>query len=238
MNLPKTKNAKDHLSYRNYARDVVLGANDALVSIFALVIGVLGSGFGSLEIFLAGISGAIAGAISMAIGEYMSTKSQEQIYDAEKKREQEHIKHFFEEEKKELREMYSSKGFSGEILDKIVETIASNPRIMLKVMLEEEFGIKEEERRNPFVAMGVVFVSFLLASMIPVIPFAFISNVTFAGIIVSGLTLSGLFVIGSIKSYIAEANWFLGGMENVLLGTIAGLITFVIGNTLSPTSFI
>ncbi len=238
MKTPKTKHAKDHLSYRNYARDVVLGANDALVSIFALVIGVLGSGFGSFDIFLAGMSGAIAGSISMAIGEYMSTKSQEQIYDAEKKREQEHIKHFFEEEKKELRDMYEQKGFSGEILDKIVDTISNNPQIMLKVMLEEEFGIKEEERRNPLMAMGIVFISFLLSSMIPVIPFAFISNVAAAGILVSTLTLSGLFCVGALKSYFADANWLLGGIENVALGTAAGLITFFIGNALSPTSFI
>ncbi len=238
MNHPKTRHAKDHLSYRNYARDVVLGGNDALVSIFALVIGILGSGFGSFQIFLAGISGAIAGAISMAIGEYMSTKSQEQIYDAEKKREKEHIEHFFEDEKKELREMYAQKGFSGIILEEIVETISNNPRVMLKVMLEEEFGIKEEERRNPFVAMAVVFIAFLLSSMIPVLPFAIIENVGIAGGVATTLTLSGLFIVGAVKSKIAEANWILGGMENVALGTFAGLFTFIVGNMLSPTSFI
>ncbi len=232
----KTKNqssAKDHLKYRNYIRDIVLGANDALVSIFALVIGVVGGGLSSYDIFIAGIAGTVAGAISMAIGEYISTKSQEQIYDAEKRREKEHIKHFFEDEKEELKEMYAKKGFSGELLEQIVDTIASDADVMLKVMMEEEFGIKEEERRNPYVAMIFVFIAFLIGSLLPVLPFAFITNATTAGLIATIGSILGLFTVGVIKSHLAETNWIIGGGENALLGLAAGIITFLIGTILT-----
>ncbi|MHA2028940.1 MAG: VIT1/CCC1 transporter family protein, partial [Candidatus Kariarchaeaceae archaeon] len=135
---------EEHMAFRNYMRDLILGANDGLVSVFALVVGVAAGGFLPEEVLLTGIAGMVAGAISMSIGEYISTKSQEEVYDAERELEKKHIEDNFEHEVGELREFYTDKGFEGELLETIVQKIASDPEVLLKEMMMAEFGVLEE----------------------------------------------------------------------------------------------
>ena len=220
----------EHMAFRNYMRDLILGANDGLISVFALVIGVA-SGVSDISIVrLAGIAGLVAGAISMAIGEYVSTKSQEQVYDAEKRIEKQHIDDYFDHERGELCEWYRKKGFEGELLEQMVDVIASDPKIMLDEMMMAEFGVIEEERRSPLLATLMVGIAFVLGSSLPVIPFFFVSSMS-SGILISTiLSFMGLFSVGGAKSYVTQMSVFRGGMENLILGALGALITYGIGS--------
>ena len=219
----------EHLNFRNYMRDLVLGANVGLVSVFALVLGVAGAGFLPSDVLLAGIAAAVAGAISMAIGEYISTKSQEQVYDAEKELERQHIKYHLDHEIEELYEFYSAKGFEGKLLDQIVEKIASDEDVLLKEMMLFEFGVLEEERRSPIKATIIIGVAFLMGALPPIIPFIFVND-TLTGIFWSTmLSLFGLFMVGWIKGLLVKGNKLLDGLENFGLGAAGAAITYLIG---------
>ncbi len=219
----------EHMSYRNYMRDVILGANDGLVSLFALVIGVAGGGQNPKIILLAGIAGTVAGAISMAIGEYISTKSQEEVFDAEVRVEKEHIRDYRDHEVKELTEFYREKGFEGELLEQVINKITSNEEIFLKDMMMTEFGIVEEERRSPLKATIIVGIAFLLGSALPVLPFFFVTTPISGIIIATILSTIGLFSIGGIKSFVTRSSIIKGGSENLVLGLAGALITYIIG---------
>ena len=220
---------QEHISLRNYMRDVILGTNDGLVSIFALVLGVAGSGFTPKQVFIAGLAGTIAGAISMALGEFMSTKSQEQVYDSEKALETLHITHDFDREKDEIYDMYRKKGFEGNLLDEIVQVICSDHERMLEEMMINEFGVLESQRRSPMVAAIFSGFSFLLGSLPAFIPFLLVST-TRDGVILSGILSSvALFIVGFIKAIITRYDRFLLGFENFLFGLMGGIVTYTIG---------
>ena len=220
-----------------YLRDMLLGANDALISVFALVTGVFGGGLTAGLIFLAGLSGALAGALSMGIGEFLSTKSQNQVFEGEKRIEIDHIKLFPEYEKSEIVQIYKEKGFEGELLDQIVEHLASTPEQMLKTMMLEEFGYKEEEKRNPFFSMSIMFITFILGSLVPLLPF-YLSVIQFIPVntafyITITLTAVILFLVGVAKTYYTRGNKLSSGLENSLLGLLAGIITFILGSLIT-----
>lgn len=221
---------EEHMQFRNYMRDVILGANDGLVSVFALVVGVAAGGFIPKEVLLTGIAGIVAGAISMSIGEYISTKSQEEVFDAEKALERKHIENNMEHEVGELREFYTAKGFEGELLETIVQKIASDPEILLTEMMMAEFGVLEEERRSPITATIIVGIAFAIGSVLPVLPFFFVSS-TLTGIIISSiLSTIGLFTIGGLKGYVVRGNIYRAGFENFSLGAAGAVVTFIIGS--------
>jgi len=220
---------EEHLTYRIYVRDVILGANDGLVSIFALVLGIAGAGFLPRAILLAGVAGTVAGAISMAIGEYLSTKSQEEVYDSEMELEKEHIKYHLDHEIEELYEFYEDKGFEGELLKQIVTKIASDEDVLLKEMMMTEFGVIEEQRRSPIKATIIVGIAFFLGSLPPVVPFIF-ANSTISGVLIAGFSsVIGLFLVGGLKARVTRGNVIRSGGENLILGLSGAIITFFIG---------
>lgn len=226
---------EEHMSFRNYMRDVILGANDGLVSVFALVLGVAGGGFLPREVLLAGIAAAVAGAISMAIGEYLSTKSQEEVYDAEREMEIDHIENHLEHEIDELYEFYRAKGFEGKLLDDIVETIASDEEVLLSEMMMAEFGVLEEERRDPITATIIVGIAFFIGTLPPVIPFAFVTT-TMTGVWIAGIaSVIGMFIVGGVKAWLVRGDIFPAGLENMSLGLIGALITYGVGFLIGAT---
>jgi predicted membrane protein (TIGR00267 family) len=225
----KATEMEEHMSLRNYMRDLILGANDGLVSVFALVLGVAGGGFGPEAVLLAGIAAAVAGAISMAIGEYLSTKSQEEVYDAERELEKLHIIHHRDHEIEELYEFYEKKGFTGDLLDQIVETIASDDEVLLDEMMMAEFGVLEQERRSPVKATLIVGAAFFVGSLPPVIPFLLVST-TLAGVLIAGIaSIIGLFAVGAVKAKLTRGNIVRSGGENLILGLSGAIVTYFVG---------
>ncbi|MCH7845472.1 MAG: VIT1/CCC1 transporter family protein [Acidobacteria bacterium] len=214
---------------RQYLRDVILGVNDGLVSTFLLVAGVVGAGLSATTVLLTGIAGAVAGLVSMGAGEYVATKSQEEVFKAEMALEVEHLANHREYERAELREMFGDMGLDGEDLDTLVTIIDGNDGVMLGVMAGLEFGVVDTERRSPGLAAATSGILFLAGAFPSVLPFALTddtSTALFAAAVLSGI---GLVIVGVGKTVMTKTNPFISGVENLLIGLIGGVISFTIG---------
>lgn len=215
---------------RQYWRDIILGANDGLVSVFLLVVGVVGGGLSTEQVLLTGVAGALAGAVSMAAGEYLATKSQDEVFDAEVELERFHIEHFREEEMAQLADFFRDMGVAPQDLDAVLSGFQNNDRALLNAMAALEFGVVESERRNPYRAMLASGLLFLLGSGTSVLPFALFTTNSAALLWASILTLTGLFAAGFIKATVAKTSRLRSGLENLVIAGLGGLAAWVIGN--------
>ena len=214
---------------RPYMRDIILGVNDGLVSIFLLVAGVVGGGLGRDQILLATIAGAIAGAISMAAGEYLATRSQEEVFDREIALEQIHIAHHRNAEVDQLYAMFSDMGVAEEDLEGVVEAFSKNDEVLLNSMKVLEFGIVDTERRSPYTAMFLSGLLFLAGSVPSVAPFLFTDSTSLGLTLAAVLTAIGLFAVGAVKTIVTNTNPVKSGLENLVIAGIGGIVAFFIG---------
>jgi vacuolar iron transporter family protein len=173
------------------------------------------------------------GAKAMAVQNYLAVKSQREILESEIKREESEIESVPDKERQEIEEIYKAKGFQGDVLKTVVKTITSNKKVWLKTMLTEELGVNLEIVGNPLRGALVMFGSFLVGGILPILPYFIVK----AGIISSGTALASAiafslissFTVGAIKSRIAKKNWLKGGLEMAGLGTGIALIGYGIG---------
>jgi VIT1/CCC1 family predicted Fe2+/Mn2+ transporter len=215
---------------RQYWRDIILGVNDGLVSIFLLVAGVVGGGLSSAQVALTAIAGAVAGSVSMAAGEYLATKSQEEVLQAELNLEREHIRDHRDLELSQLRDMFSDMGLREEDVGPVVDAFDRSDEAMLNAMKALEFGVVDSERRSPYLAMMFSGGLFLVGSFPSVVPFLLIDTATTALIWATALSLLGLFIVGVVKARVAKSGWLRSGMENLVIAGIGGVIAYVVGD--------
>ena len=215
---------------RQYMRDIILGVNDGLVSTFLLVSGVVGGGLDATDVLLTGVAGAVAGAISMSIGEYIATKSQEEVFDAELALERHHLRDHREEEVDQLREMLAERGLSGEDLETVVRIVDSDDDTMLNMHAALEFGIVDEERRSPYAAAAFSGLLFLIGALPSVIPFAIFDDTQTGLIAAAILSGIGLFAVGAAKTIQTRKNLWLSGAENLALGMVGGVLAYLVGS--------
>ncbi|MCB2223383.1 MAG: VIT1/CCC1 transporter family protein [Actinobacteria bacterium] len=215
---------------RQYMRDIILGVNDGLVSIFLLVVGVVGGGLTSKQVLLAGVAASIAGAVSMAAGEYMATKSQEQVFDREMALEREHLRYHRGVELQEIRDMFGDLGFPEADIERVVEIVDADDESFLKVMMALEFGVVEEERRSPSLAMVMSGVLFLTGSLPSILPFVFVSDPLTALWIAAAGSGVGLFVVGAVKSMVTFTNPWVSGLENVGVAAVGAGVSYLVGS--------
>lgn len=217
---------------RQYWRDIILGVNDGLVSMFLLVVGVVGAGLTSDQVLVTAVAAAIAGAVSMAAGEYLATKSQVEILDAELTLEKTHIRDFRESEVAQLRGFFEDMGVADEDLEGVVAAVSRSDETLLNAMASLEFGVVESERRSPYRAMFVSGLLFLVGSLTSVIPFLAFESTTVALTLAAVLSMAGLFVVGVVKARVASGPLFKAGAENMVIAGIGGLIAWVIGDAM------
>lgn len=215
---------------RQYWRDMILGVNDGLVSVFLLVVGVVGGGLAAEQVLLTGIAGALAGALSMAAGEYLATKSQDEVFEAELELEQIHIENFRDQELAQLRGFFIDMGVTPTDLDNVLSAFEKNDEALLNAMAALEFGVVESERRSPHRAMAASGLLFLLGSLPSVLPFTLLDSNRSALIWASVLTLTSLFVVGVIKASVARTGRLRSGLENMVIAGIGGLAAWGLGD--------
>lgn len=214
---------------RQYMRDIILGVNDGLVSTFLLVSAVVGGGLDAEQVLLTGIAGALAGMISMSIGEYLATKAQDEVFDAEIALERIHLRDHRQHEKDQLSDMLSDMGLEGEDLETVVDIINSSDEAMLNMHAALEFGVVDTERRSPYAAAVASGFLFLLGALPSVIPFAIWDDTTTALLAAAVLSGIGLFFVGAVKTLQTKKNWLISGLENLALGMAAGVLSFLVG---------
>ncbi|MBW3667060.1 MAG: VIT1/CCC1 transporter family protein [Actinobacteria bacterium] len=215
---------------RQYWRDIILGVNDGLVSVFLLVVGVVGGGLTTDQVLLTGIAGALAGAVSMAAGEYLATKSQDEVFNAELDLERIHIEHFRDEEMAQLRGFFREMGVAPQDLDAVLSGFSNNDKALLNAMAALEFGVVESERRSPYWAMTASGLLFLLGSVPAVLPFALFATNAPALAWASVLTLASLFAVGVIKANVARTGKIRSGAENMVIAGLGGLAAWMLGD--------
>jgi vacuolar iron transporter family protein len=216
-------------SFRNYVRDLILGFNDGVVSIYAACAGLAGAGFSADNTGVAGAAAAVAGALSMGLGEFVSTQSQMQYYEAEAKREREHIKAFPQLERQELKEMLVEKGYPPDLVGRLVTHFTADEDRFVEFMMREEFGIGKEAERSPMLAAFLIALAFIVGSALPVLPFFLPAGSLHLGI-ATAASVTGLFAAGAAKGVVSGISWLRSGTQMALLGTVAAAITYGIGS--------
>jgi VIT1/CCC1 family predicted Fe2+/Mn2+ transporter/rubrerythrin len=213
----------------NALRAAVLGANDGLVSNLSLVMGVAGATSGQSEILLAGSAGLLAGALSMALGEWISVKSSQELYERQMALEMDEIIANPEGELKEITLIYIAKGIPEAQALEMAQKAMSNKDDAHALLIKEELGINPEElKSSAWEAAITSFVLFAIGAIIPLAPFFWSGG--YGAILASvGFSTLGLFVIGSaITLFTGKSIWF-SGMRQVIFGIMAAAITFGIG---------
>jgi vacuolar iron transporter family protein len=213
----------------NALRAAVLGGNDGLVSNFSLVMGIAGATEGGNSVLLAGVAGLLAGALSMALGEWISVKSSQELYENQMQLEMEELEVSPEGEEKELALIYMAKGIPEGQAHKMASEIMRNKTHAHEVLVKEELGINPEELQGSAMEAAVYsFILFSIGALIPVFPFFFTKGYTAIAISVAA-SAAGLFMIGSaITLFTGRSLWF-SGFRQVLFGLLAAAITFGIG---------
>ena len=210
----------------NAIRAAVLGGNDGLVSNFSLIMGIAGATAGQEGVLLAGL---LAGALSMSLGEWISVKSSQELYENQMQIEMEELETNPEGEKKELALIYIAKGIPEEQAHAMAAEIMKDTKLAHEVLVKEELGINAEELKGSAVEAAVYsFIMFAIGAVIPVIPFMFTNGMQAILISVS-VSAAGLFLIGAAITLFTGKNVWFSGFRQVVFGLAAAAITFGIG---------
>lgn len=221
---------------RQYWRDIILGVNDGLVSIFLLVLGVASGGLERGQIILTAIAGAVAGAISMAAGEFLATKSQDEVLEAELTLERTHIRKFRSLELDQLRGFFLDMGVRHEHIGGVMAAFNDNDEAILNAMGALEFGVVDSERRSPYRAMAASGGLFLLGALPSVLPFLFLEEITTAVVVATVLALAGLFIVGVVKARVTKNSRLRSGLENLVIAGLGGVAAWLIGDLVGRAS--
>ena len=219
-----------HRAGGNALRAGTLGANDGLLSVYSLVMGVAGAGVGQREILVTGVAGLLAGALSMALGEWISVQSSRELYERQIGIERDELADSPEEEMEELALIYQAKGLDPEQARATAQRIVSGGgEAALDTLVREELAIDPKELGgSAWEAAITSFGLFAVGAILPVLPFVFLSGT--AGIVVSSATsVLGLFAIGALTTLMTGKNAMLYGLRHVMIGLVAAAVTFGIG---------
>jgi VIT1/CCC1 family predicted Fe2+/Mn2+ transporter len=213
----------------NAIRAAVLGGNDGLVSNFSLVMGIAGATVAQTGVLLAGIAGLLAGALSMALGEWISVKSSQELYENQMQLEMDELETNPEGERKELKLIYMAKGIPEDQAVKIVDDLMKDKNLAHQVLVKEELGINAEELKGSAIEAALSsFFLFAIGAIIPVLPFMFLSG--YQAIVLSTLLSAiGLFLIGAAITLFTGRNVWFSGFRQVIFGLAAAAVTFGIG---------
>ena len=212
-------------------RAVIFGVSDGLVSNLALVMGVAGAaGDQGSFIVLAGIAGLLAGAFSMAAGEYISMQSQRELFERQIELERAEMEAMPEEEEAEMAALYRSKGFREDEAKAIAHRLFEDPERALDQLIREELGLDPDELGSPLGAAGGSFVAFALGAFVPVVPYLLLGGgaAAFAASIV--LSLGALFGVGAAVSLLTGRSAIFSGVRQVGIGAAAAIVTFGVGS--------
>ncbi|HEX8968232.1 MAG TPA: VIT1/CCC1 transporter family protein [Chloroflexota bacterium] len=215
-------------------REAVFGAQDGVTSVLAVVSTVGGATGQPFAVLVAGFAAMLAGVFSMAAGEYMSSKSQREIFEAQIASEAEEVEQRPGEAEAEVAYMLVEDGLAPEAAQRVAHELASNHNVLLRTMVEKELGLSIEGDANALRGALVMGGSFGLAGLIPILPYLVLSVQT-AVYVSIGLAAILLFGIGALKSRWTRRNWLISGAEIFVLGAIAGIAGYFFG-TLLPAA--
>jgi predicted membrane protein (TIGR00267 family) len=223
--------------YTSSLADVILGGQDGLVNVLGIILGIAAATNNPRIVMVAGLAATFAESVSMAAVAYTSTLAETAHYESEREREYRHVRMVPAVEREEIRAIYRQKGFTGELLDQIVEKITADEDIWVGVMMAEEHQLNPTSRRDAIRSAVVVGIAAVIGSLIPLIPFLFLAVKTsiWVSLTISSLTL---FIVGFYKARTTVGHPGKSGIEMAIIGILSALVGYMVGLLLkvSPTS--
>ncbi|MBN1213966.1 MAG: VIT1/CCC1 transporter family protein [Candidatus Lokiarchaeota archaeon] len=218
-----------HIQGGEKIRSIILGFNDGLISTFTLLVGIATATISSgnnVIVILTGIAAMVSGAISMGLGEYISSKSEVKYINNELNKEEAEIELFPKEEEEEVKEIFQSWGFEGHLLEESTKKITSNKEIWLDFLIKGELGLDTPE--NPLIGGVLTFIAFVLGAFTTLFPY-FLNLGVISLILSSIISFSMLFIVGFIKTKITGEQKIKSAIEMILIGIIGFFVSFSIG---------
>ncbi len=208
--------------------DFILGAQDGLVNVLGVILGVAAATQEVQIVLVAGLATTFAESISMGAVAFTTTLADADLYQSEREREYRHIQEIPALEKQEVRDIYSNKGFKGELLDRIVNTVTANKDVWVALMMAEEHQLAPVDRKLAVRAAWIVGLSAVIGSLVPLAPFAFlpIGTSMIASVVV---TAAVLFAIGAYKARVTVGHPGRSGLEMAIIGTLSALAGYLVG---------
>jgi len=212
-----------------YLGDAVLGGIDGCVTTFAVVAGAVGGNLSTGVIVILGFANLLADGFSMGVSNYLGSKSELQEIDEIRRKERLHIEKVPHGQREEIRQIFAGKGFTGEVLDKIVEVITSNHELWVETMLREEHGFGAGTRK-PLAAGLATFLAFLVVGLIPLCPFLVSGVAASQRFLLSAVITAIAFAsIGVAKGIVVKHSIFRSGLETLIVGSIAAALAYLVG---------
>jgi len=215
-------------------RAAVFGVNDGLVSNASLILGVAGATADNTVVLLSGAAGLIAGAFSMAAGEYVSVRSQREMYEYQIGLEREELDRYPEAEAEELALIYEARGLNREEATSMAKTLTADPEVALKTLAREELGLNPDDLGSPWGAALASFVSFAAGAAIPLAPFFFLGSAASLPVSVA-LSAASLLAVGAALSLFTGRSAVYSGLRMLAIGGAAGTVTYLVGTLLGVT---
>jgi VIT1/CCC1 family predicted Fe2+/Mn2+ transporter len=244
MSKPTSEHRAEHLPHAiaerllqprrsSYLGDAVLGGIDGCVTTFAVVAAALGAGFSGTVVIVLGVANLLADGLSMAVSNYLGTRSQHEELEQARREEERHITEFPEGEREEIRQIFAAKGFSGDTLERIVETVTQNKSLWIDTMLSEELGL-HLDARSPLRAGLSTFAAFAAVGLVPLVPFLMGPLVPESQrfLISSSVTAIAFAAVGVAKGLVLKRPLFASGVQTLLIGGAAAVVAFLVGSWL------
>src|SRR5919204_1834153 len=220
---------------KNWLRDVILGGQDGLVNILGIILGVIAADGSTTVLVVTGIAAAITESISMGAVGYTSSISERDYYEAQRRRELSEIAATPEAERQEVRDIYAAKGFTGDLLDRVVETITANRDRWLQTMMDEELHLEPVQRIDVLRTAVVITIATLIGHLIPLFPFFFLARTP---ALIAAFVLSGgvLFGVGAYSAVTLVGDWRRNGIQMLAIGLGAALLGYVISRLIGAVT--
>ena len=209
-----------------WLRPAVFGANDGLVSNFALMAGVAGGTSGRTAVVVAGLAGLVAGAFSMAAGEWVSVRTQAELVEAEIAVERRELAERPEAELAELTATFVRRGVDPDLAAQVARQLSRDPDEALEVHSLAELGTLPGAQPSPWVAAGSSLLSFTFGAFIPLLPYVFGAQTLVPAAV---LAVVGLFGVGALASRVTNRTWWFSGTRQLLIGSAAAAVTYGVG---------
>jgi VIT1/CCC1 family predicted Fe2+/Mn2+ transporter len=208
--------------------DLILGAQDGLVNTLGVVLGVAAASSSTHITFAAGLAAAVAESVSMAAVAFTSSSARGELYRAERARERRHIELTPSVEREEVRQIYEAKGFAGDLLERVVDTICANREVWIEVMMAEEHALGPVDRRASLRSAAVVGAASLAGSVLPVLPFGLWPRAAAMAIALAAGAL-GLFGLGAIEGKMTTGRPARSGLAIVAIGIASAMLGYLVG---------
>lgn len=208
--------------------DIILGGQDGLVNVLGVILGVAAATHDPRIVLVAGLAATFAESVSMGAVAYTSTLADADFFESERAREFRHISQVPRLEKEEIREIYTQKGFTGDLLDRIVETITANKNVWVAAMMSEEHQLSPIDRSQALKSALIVGFAAVIGSLIPLVPFIFLP-VAHSMWVAVVITAAVLFGVGVYKARTTVGHPGKSGLEMAVIGTVSALVGYLVG---------